>query len=229
MTRAVARTGLCLAAALSSVLASGCYVPGGGWTMRTGLDTRRRHKPSVFVELVDTRWDEYNRVATMNLDSPVMEVNGIVVPNGQPNGQSGFTLPAVNGLPGGMVPAAPPVPSSGEPNPLSGTPAESLPPPPPLPSTDGPTAQRGPGAVSTGDFPANDEASLRAAGDDDSFDDSADDGEDLARRNSNWFQRVSGRLSTKCRKAPANDAHSTADGDKAALRPSASRLFSRPR
>jgi len=228
MTRAIARTSFCVVAALGCVATSGCYVPGGGWTMRTGLDTRRRHKPSVFVELVDTRWDEFNRVATMNLDSPVMEVNGIVVPNGQPNGPSGFALPAVNGQPGGMAPGAPPVPPSGEPSPLPGSPTEALPPPPPLPTTEAPTAQRGPGGVSTGDPATSDEASLRTAGDD-SFDEGDDDDEDLARRNSNWFQRVSGRLSARCRKTSASDARSTADGDNAAVRPSASRLFSRPR
>jgi hypothetical protein len=225
MTRAVARTGLCLAAALSSLLASGCYVPGGGWTMRTGLDTRRRHKPSVFVELVDSRWDEFNRVATMNLDSPVMEVNGVVLPSGQPNGQSGFTLPAANGP---MVPAVPAVPSNGEPHQMPGSPAETLPPSPPLPTNDAPTALRGlEGAPNSS---SGDDASLRAAGDDDGLDDGDDDGEDLARRNSNWFQRVSGRLSGKCRKAPAGDLRNTAtDGEKTAVRPAASRLFSRPR
>jgi hypothetical protein len=206
---------------MASLIASGCYVPGGGWTMRTGLDTRRRHKPSVFVELVDSRWDEFNRVATMNLDSPVMEVNGAFEPNGQPNGQSGFTLPAVNGP---MVPAAPPVPSNGEPNQLPGSPAETCPPSPPLPSTDAPTALRGiEGAPKPS---AADDASLRAAGDDDGLDDGDDDGEDLARRNSNSFQRVSGRLNAKCRKPSVSDARTRGDGEKTTVRPSASRLFS---
>lgn len=45
---------------------SGCFIPGGGWTMRTGVDLRRPKKPSAFVELVDTRWDEYNRIAEIN-------------------------------------------------------------------------------------------------------------------------------------------------------------------
>jgi hypothetical protein len=193
--------------------------------MRTGLDTRRRHKPSVFVELVDTRWDEFNRVATMNLDSPVMmEVNGVVLPNGQPNGPSGFTLPAGSGP---MGPAAPPVPSNGEPSQLPGSPAETLPPSPPLPTTDAPTALRG--MEEAPNSSTGDDASLRAAGNDDGLDD-GDDGEDLARRNSNWFQRVSGRLSGKCRRAPAGDARNpAADSEKTAVRPSASRLFSRPR
>jgi hypothetical protein len=192
--------------------------------MRTGLDTRRRHKPSVFVELVDSRWDEYNRVATMNLDSPVMDVGAVVVPNGQPNGPSGITMPAVNGP---LVPGAPPVPLNSEPRQLPGSPAETLPPPPPLPSTDAPTALRGiDGAPASS---TADDAALRAAGDDDGLDDGDDDGEDLARRNPSWFQRVSGRLSAKCRKPSASDARSPADVEKPAVRPAASRLFSRPR
>src|SRR5262245_25913949 len=176
MTRAVARTSLCLAAALSSLLASGCYVPGGGWTMRTGLDTRRRHKPSVFVELVDTRWDEFNRVATMNLDSPVMEVNGVVLPSGQPNGQSGITMPAVNGP---LVPGAPPVPLNGEPHQLPGSPGETLPPSPPLPTTDAPTALRG---IEGNPNSTAEDASLRAAGDDDGLDHGNDHGKTLTIR-----------------------------------------------
>jgi hypothetical protein len=46
--------------------AAGCYVPGGGWTLRTGLDWRTHAKPGAYVELVDTRWDEWNRIAQMN-------------------------------------------------------------------------------------------------------------------------------------------------------------------
>jgi len=44
----------------------GCYIPNGGWTLRSGVDLRTHKKPSVFTELVDTRWDEWNRVAQMN-------------------------------------------------------------------------------------------------------------------------------------------------------------------
>lgn len=44
----------------------GCYIPNGGWTLRSGLDLRTMKKPSCFTELVDTRWDEYNRVAQAN-------------------------------------------------------------------------------------------------------------------------------------------------------------------
>jgi hypothetical protein len=46
--------------------AVGCYIPGGGWTLRTGLDFRTHCKPGAYVEVVDTRWDEWNRVAQMN-------------------------------------------------------------------------------------------------------------------------------------------------------------------
>ena len=34
--------------------------------MRTGVDLRRPRKPAAFVELVDTRWDEFNRIAEIN-------------------------------------------------------------------------------------------------------------------------------------------------------------------
>ena len=67
MTTAVLRTGTRLGLLLVCAAPSGCYIPGGGWTMRTGLDVRRYRKPSAFLELVDTRWDEYNRVAELNL------------------------------------------------------------------------------------------------------------------------------------------------------------------
>ena len=55
-----------LTALIVSLSASGCYIPGGGWTMRTGVDVRCLKKPAAFVELVDTRWDEYNRIAVIN-------------------------------------------------------------------------------------------------------------------------------------------------------------------
>ena len=44
----------------------GCYIPNGGWTLRSGIDLRTHKKPACFTELVDTRWDEWNRVAQMN-------------------------------------------------------------------------------------------------------------------------------------------------------------------
>lgn len=45
----------------------GCYIPGGGWTVRTGVDVRQIRKPAAFLEMVDTKWDEWNRVSQMNL------------------------------------------------------------------------------------------------------------------------------------------------------------------
>lgn len=56
---------VCLLAMTLGVTA-GCYVPGGGWTLRTGVDWRTHAKPGAYLELVDTRWDEWNRVAQMN-------------------------------------------------------------------------------------------------------------------------------------------------------------------
>src|SRR5258706_526150 len=52
---------------LIPLLMAGCFVPGGGWTLRTGCDFRTCRKPAWFyVEMVDTRWDEWNRVAQLN-------------------------------------------------------------------------------------------------------------------------------------------------------------------
>ena len=67
MPSQIIRVGAVLSAGFACLAASGCFVPGGGWTMRGGIDLRRSRKPSAFVELVDTRWDEYNRVAEMNM------------------------------------------------------------------------------------------------------------------------------------------------------------------
>ena len=66
-------------AGLSALLAlslAGCYIPGGGWTLRTGADFRTRYKPGVFLEMVDTRWDEYNRVACQNTQCTPRPRNG---------------------------------------------------------------------------------------------------------------------------------------------------------
>jgi hypothetical protein len=232
MTPAVVRTGSRLAAVLLCLTTAGCYVPGGGWTMRTGLDVRRHRKPSVFLELVDTRWDEYNRVATMNLDRPMLDETQVILTPYPPNSGPGAPLPGGNGQGPGMAPSAPPIPPAfdvppGEPNPLPGTPVESLPPPPNLPSTDGPTA-RGDSAGESSAPPLNDDAALRASGAGE-FDDSADDDEELARNRSNWFQRVSGRQKAKPGKPAGAASRSTGADEKPALRPAASRLFSRPR
>ena len=71
-----------LSALLIGLSASGCFVPGGGWTMRTGVDLRRYKKPSAFVELVDTRWDEYNRIAEINSMMACTPSPSIVSPAG---------------------------------------------------------------------------------------------------------------------------------------------------
>jgi hypothetical protein len=81
-------------ALIVSLLASGCFVPGGGWTMRTGLDWRRHGKPAAFVELVDTRWDEYNRVAEINSfpASPAVSPAGFAPMSG-PHLMEGISVP----------------------------------------------------------------------------------------------------------------------------------------
>ncbi len=67
MTPNRARTLWCLAAWSVCLWAAGCYTPGGGWTMRAGIDVRILKKPAAFVEMVDTRWDESNRIAEYNM------------------------------------------------------------------------------------------------------------------------------------------------------------------
>jgi hypothetical protein len=52
---------------------AGCYVHNGGWTLRSGFDCRTHRKPAVFLEMVDTRWDEWNRVAQINALQPAWE------------------------------------------------------------------------------------------------------------------------------------------------------------
>jgi hypothetical protein len=58
--------GRLLAGGLLCAVLSGCYVPNGGWTLRSGFDCRTHRKPAMFLEMVDTRWDEWNRVAQIN-------------------------------------------------------------------------------------------------------------------------------------------------------------------
>ncbi len=117
----VALVPLCLAA-------SGCFLPGGGWTLRTGVDLRRVWKPSAFVELVDTKWDEYNRIEEKNLSgmyvnqSPVFQpgsppIDTAPVPPPSPSQSSSSARtggPATNGM-------APPPPDGREPSLLPGT------------------------------------------------------------------------------------------------------------
>ena len=124
-----------LTALLIGLSVSGCYIPGGGWTMRTGVDLRRHKKPSAFVELVDTRWDEYNRVA---------EINQMTVSNPAPSTASpaAFTPGAGPGLMEGI-----PVPPASDPGSTTSAPT---PPEPQFPGN--PT-----GDNSTGENPAGGE------------------------------------------------------------------------
>lgn len=98
---------LCLAA-------SGCFVPGGGWTLRSGIDLRRKCKPSAFVELVDTKWDEYNLVEEMNVYGAYGDQGVPFIP-GSP--------------PADLGPMPPPSPTSSS-TPLRTNPLNGLAPPP---------------------------------------------------------------------------------------------------
>src|SRR5204862_78913 len=95
------------AAGLLLVVLSGCYVPGGGWTLRSGVDCRTCRKPALYMEMVDTRWDEWARVAQVNT-TPTRFVPQTIIDAPQPL-QDGST-------PAGPVPQAtdPGMPSTGE-------------------------------------------------------------------------------------------------------------------
>lgn len=251
MTLAAVRVGLPRAGANPAVFrilaglilcagGSGCFVPGGGWTMRTGLDVRRYHKPSVFVELVDTRWDEYNRIAEINSTGGMLDARGIVTPNCPPNGG---TVPPPGGSvppPAMMSPPGQPAPPAGgrsaEPIPLPGAPVENLPPPPGV----GPTAQRprsgGPRLIA----PADDAAQRSAAGDrraaaaDDDDEDDADDEDVAGVSNRPVGVKLSSAVYVTGRRPRANETSidaspTTAAAGKSPRRPVFSRLFSRPR
>src|SRR5262245_30647122 len=111
MTPALLQTASRLALLPLALAASGCFVPGGGWTMRGGVDLRRHRKPAAFVELVDTRWDEYNRIAEINMMNSMGDAHGIVTPSGY------GTLPApANGATSGVVLPGPVPPAGGFPS-----------------------------------------------------------------------------------------------------------------
>jgi hypothetical protein len=81
--------------------ASGCYIPGGGWTLRTGVDVRTYRKPGCYVEMVDTRWDEWNRIAQMNAYGgacPAQSGGPLVV-------ESSVYAPGPTPIPGGAMPS----------------------------------------------------------------------------------------------------------------------------
>jgi hypothetical protein len=62
--------------------------------MRTGFDVRRCSKPAVFLELVDTRWDEYSRIAEINAFSCPVDSRAVYSP-GMPTGSvDGTAMPA---------------------------------------------------------------------------------------------------------------------------------------
>lgn len=101
---------VCLAA-LALGTTAGCFIPGGGWTLRTGLDWRTHAKPGAYLELVDTRWDEWNRVAQMNAmmetavpvyvaTQPVPATNP---PEAQPAIQEPYPVPPAAGIPGDVT------------------------------------------------------------------------------------------------------------------------------
>lgn len=224
MTPALVRLAARLGVVLFCLAAAGCFVPGGGWTMRGGLDFRRRHKPSAFVELVDTRWDEFNRIAEMNISDGMADSNVVVAPVNPPG-----TGPAIGN------PTAVPYPSGAgstdsgqnpEPHPLPGMPEEPEPPPPGA----GPTARRLPSAGPRYLPSSNEDTRARRPGapgndiDDDVLEPDEDD--DDADINLSSYSRSSGRRTgTAWRRS--NYAPATAT-QRPPLRPAASRLFSRP-
>jgi len=219
----IVRAGALLSAGFVSLAISGCFVPGGGWTMRGGLDMRRSRKPSVFVELVDTRWDEYNRVAEMNLAGGMFDAHGAVIgpcPPGNgaigpmPGGPAGAApLAPPNGLPPAPVPTPretlPDVFPNGEPRQLPGAPPDSEPPVPPAGVNATARLPRGPELFLD---PPNDDAGTEGAPDrqpaDDALGPSDDSNDDI-------------ELSSYKR------AQAKKGGKKALLRPAASRLFAK--
>jgi hypothetical protein len=234
MTTAVLRTGTRLGLLLVCAATSGCYIPGGGWTMRTGLDVRRYRKPSAFLELVDTRWDEYNRVAELNLMGGPIDPRAVVTPWCPPNGGMMGLPPGTNGVPS-AAPSTMPANGAGEingqePNPLPGTPVESLPPPPGV----GPTARRSPGDDLQPRGRQNSEGG--AEGDGEAVDNDIDDETDDESGYRPATPGNDGKLSSYRRSPRSNAASAGAPTDRVQRvsgrsldtyrRPTASRLFS---
>lgn len=108
----ILRLGRAAILAGTGLLLAGCYVPNGGWTLRAGFDRRTDRKPACFVEMVDTRWDEWNRISQLNAMQAVCEPAGNYGPPSPPP----FASP-------------PPVTRTKEPPQLPATP-EDLPPSP---------------------------------------------------------------------------------------------------
>ncbi len=117
------------AAVACSALAAGCFVPGGGWTVRTGLDMRTLAKPAMFLETVDTRWDEWNRVAIQNAKHASLS-SAAVYPAERTPGSGANAAPAESERPPAEPPgpdyfnpprfSAPPASGAQEPNPVPG-------------------------------------------------------------------------------------------------------------
>jgi hypothetical protein len=129
LTFRAALTAARILAAGSAALLTGCYVPGGGWTLRAGCDLREHKKPAIYLEMVDTHWDEQRRVAAFN--AVWGQGVGTVTP--------GF-VPPINSVPPSGGPLAP-APTIRPPMPLTPQPAAPLTcpgnlVPPPLPPAD---------------------------------------------------------------------------------------------
>jgi hypothetical protein len=125
-------------ALLVCLTAVGCFVPGGGWTLRTGVDVRRHCKPAAFLELVDTRWDEYNRIAEINAFSCPVDSRAIYSPGVPPGTADGSPIPAavdpMRSAPGSGSTLPPDSenyrsPTGNEPSPLPGTSTDETVPP----------------------------------------------------------------------------------------------------
>lgn len=105
----IARIG-CLAMIAAVVTLSGCYIPGGGWTMRTGVDFRTHRKPGAYVEMVDTRWDEWNRLAVqnaMNADATALGQSPGMLPQATGVWSSTFgPMPSMQGAMQSMTPGS---------------------------------------------------------------------------------------------------------------------------
>jgi hypothetical protein len=201
--------------------------------MRTGIDVRRYHKPSVFVELVDTRWDEYNRVAEMNLTGGMIDPHVVVTPTGYPNAV-GTLVPGATGVPPAMPPDTPQDgPTDGgrgsEPSPLPPAPVEPLPPPPGV----GPTAQLSPTRGPQLDVPPAEASAPNDAGDrpapanDDVNGPQSEEAEGADKVKLSSFLGIPYRRSAKASDRAGNARQEAAPAEKPARRPTLSRLFSK--
>jgi hypothetical protein len=202
--------------------------------MRTGLDVRRYRKPSAFLELVDTRWDEYNRVAELNLMGGPIDPRAVVTPWCPPNGGTMVLPPGIQGAPSAMPSNTPPNGTSEEtgqePNPLPGAPVETLPPPPGV----GPTARRPQGDDIQLNGPGRQNSDEGAGGDAEAFDNDVDDETDGESGNRPTSPGNNGKLSSYRRVPRSADAGAPTNRVQPVSgrsldtyrRPTASRLFS---